>query len=299
MPDVIGPIVGGIAMVQEVPEALTIDTAGGAAWARGATHREIRIVHRVGAVDRQPGRLLVSAPPPLGRCWVDDAGNLALSNDAPDGSGEQVLRTLEDGRRYELAHESAGAARYYQWLWQRAVFSYAVASSGAGLIAHATAIRLGDGRTILCPGISGTGKSTIARLVAEHAAGEATVLSDDRTFLRRDEDGTSAWGTPWHSSANALDPDGGPLAAVVLLRHGTGATLRPLAAGEATRLLLRTIALPFWNEAHMATALTFIARMLRGAPVHELAYAPGPDAVRLLLDTFSTSAAPAATGVVG
>ena len=294
MPDVIGPVVGGFAIVQEAPPAIAIEPAGGAAWATGPTLGEIRVVHRIGPVDREPGRLLVDAPPPMGRCWVDAAGNLALSNDAPDGSGEQLLRTEVDGSRYVLTHEAASAARYFQWLWQRTIFGYAVASRGAGLLAHATGLRLRDGRTVLCPGISGTGKSTIARLMLEHAHGEVDVLSDDRTFVRRDGEGASLWGTPWHSSASALSPAGGPLAAIVLLHHGTGASLRALGASEATRLLLRTVALPFWSEGHLAGALGFLGDILRSTPVYELSYTPGPAAVGLLLDTFA-----AGSGVQG
>jgi len=283
MRDVTGPVVGGIALVQSVPDGLDVTPAGGADFQGPATHGEIRLEHGIGPVERTPGRLLVSAPPPMGRCWVDHAGNLALSNTAPDGTGEQLLRTVADGHRYTITHEAERVAGYNQWLWQRTVFSYAVASRGAGLVAHATALRLADGRTLLCPGISGTGKSTIARLVAEHAPGRATVLSDDRVFVRREARGASAWGTPWHSSAETQDPSGGSLAAIILLARGPGATLRRLGAAEATPLLLRTLALPFWSDTHMSAALAFLADVLDHTPVHELRYAPGPEAVTLLL----------------
>lgn len=300
MPDVIGPVVGGIALVQSAPDAIEVTPAGGSAFAavpHGATHGEIRLEHRVGSVEREPGRLLVSAPPPMGRCWVDAAGNLALGNTVPEGTGEQQLRTEVDGYRYTLTHESASAAAYFQWLWQRTVFSYAVASRGAGLVAHATALRLADGRTLLCPGISGTGKSTIARLVATHAPGQVTVLSDDRVFVRRDACGASAWGTPWHSAAGTLDPSGGSLAAIVLLARGPGASLRRLGAAEATPLLLRTLALPFWSDTHMTAALAFLAELLDRTPVHELRYTPGPEAVTLLMRELGEAGAiPAAVG---
>ena len=283
MRDVTGPVVGGIALVQSVPDTIEVTPAGGGAFAGEATHGTIRLQHRIGRVDREPGRLLVSAPPPMGRCWVDAAGNLALTNVAPDGSGEQLLHTEEDGHRYTLTHEAASAATYYQWLWQRTVFSYAVASRGAGLVAHATALRVADGRTLLCPGISGTGKSTIAQLVAANAAGQASVLSDDRVFVRREGRGASTWGTPWHSAAGTMDASGGSLAAIVLLARGPGATLRRLGAAEATPLLLRTLALPFWSDTHMTAALAFLADVLERTPVHELRYTPGPEAVELLL----------------
>lgn len=283
MPDLIGPVVGGFAVVQSVPREIEVTPAGGRAFAGTATHGEIRLEHRIGPVDPRPGRLLVSAPPPMGRCWVDPAGNLALSNTAPDGGGEQLLRTEVDGRWYTLTHEAASTAAYYQWLWQRTVFSYAVASRGAGLVAHATALRFADGRALLCPGISGTGKSTLARLVAEHAPGQAAVLCDDRVFVRRDARGASVWGTPWHSAAGTMDASGGSLASIVLLARGPGATLRRLEAAEATRLLLRTLALPFWSDTHMTAALAFLSDLLDHTPVHELRYTPGREAVALLV----------------
>lgn len=296
MPRLTHPVIGGFALVQEVPAALDISPAGGDLFTGEASHGEITIVHRVGPVNRAPGRLLVSAPPPMGRCWVDPSGNLALSNDAPSGRGEQVMLTDVDGHRYTLTHETAPAADYYQWLWQRAVFSYAVASRGAGVVAHATGLRLADGRTVLCPGISGTGKSTIARLLSEHGAERVTVLCDDRVFVRREAQGASAWGTPWHSEAGTMDPAGGPLSAILLLARGPGAEVRPLGPAEATPLLLRTLALPFWSDAHMAAVLAFLDDVLARTPVFELRYAPSPEAARVVLDELSALPASLSAG---
>ena len=93
-----------------------------------------------------------------------------------------------------------------------------------------------------------------------------------------------AWGTPWHSSAGLATPASGRVRAIVFVRHGSGAAVRPLAFREVMSRLLRTMALPFWSEPLLATALAFLDRLVASAPTHEFSYSPAhPAAAATLL----------------
>ena len=295
MPGLTGPVVAGIPLVQEVLEGVPFTTAGGEAWSDPAlidpAARPIQVRHRVGSVPAVPGTLLVDAPPPMGRCYVDAAGHLAVANEPIfEPRGAQLLTTVDDGEAYELTHSLAAVAAYYQWLWQRTIVTYALASRGRGLMAHACGVRLPDGGVILCPGASGTGKSTIATLLAEEMARRghgASVLSDDRVAITADGAGVRAWGTPWHSSAGHATPGGGPLRALVFVRHGSGAEVRRAAPPSVMPRVLPAVALPFWSGALLATALAFLERVVAGTPAVEFTYAPAhPGAAGALLDAL-------------
>ena len=62
-----------------------------------------------------------------------------------------------------------------------------------GAIIHCALIDVG-GSAVICPGVSGAGKTTLCRQLA--ASPDFRVLSDDRAVVRRSGDGYRAHGTP-------------------------------------------------------------------------------------------------------
>jgi hypothetical protein len=213
-------------------------------------------------------------------------GALDRPGTGPTHGFRQLLRTSQDGRRYVLEYERAAEADWLQWTWQRIVLMHALPSRGRGIVAHGTGFQLPDGSTVLCPGISGAGKSTLARALGTDAGDVVRLLSDDRLALTAEEGVPWLWGTPWPSQADVLAAADGPLAAVVLLRKGSGGIVREVAPREASRQLMRTLGFPFWSEERLAVSLALLERVLERARLLEFTWAPVPGEARRLVDAL-------------
>lgn len=284
-------VIAGIPVVQHAPADLDVRQQLSTAWHESRTvDVPLHVHHRRGDVP-----LTGLRPVRRGDGWgpyryfIDEAGRLAVELDARmrghDGELHyflQRMRTLEPGYRYELQYTDDRTAPLSQLPWQRLIFMNALASRRRGLVAHACGFAL-DGVGVLVPGVSGTGKSTLARMLAEHAAGRVSVLSDDRVALTTEPGGARLWGTPWPSQANVADERDVPLRGLLLVRRGDRPTIREVSRAEAARVLVRAVALPFWEESLMLDALDAVDAILSSAIVLEFAYAPGPNAARVLL----------------
>ena len=73
----------------------------------------------------------------------------------------------------------------------RILHSLLLARQGGLLVHAASAVR--NGRAFLFAGVSGAGKTTISRL----APPDATLLTDEISYLRREGEGYVAYGTPF------------------------------------------------------------------------------------------------------
>jgi hypothetical protein len=158
-----------------------------------------------------------------------------------------------------------------------------------GLVLHGAAADL-DGQGILCAGISGAGKSTIARLL--DAAG-ATVLTDERPALRQwppptgETSATSpvafrVYGTPWPSSAGLARNACAPLRRIYFLEHGTVDRLTPLTPREAFNRLIHVATIPWQDAALFDPCLATVETLLRSVPCAVLSFRPTPEVVELL-----------------
>jgi len=151
----------------------------------------------------------------------------------------------------------------------RIVHSLVLAEEGGFLVHAASGIR--QGRAYVFAGISGAGKTTIARL----APPDAAVLSDEISYIRRGKSGYRAYGTPF---AGELGRAGvnlrAPLAALFFLEKGQAGSIEPLGQVTAVRELLRNI-LFFAHEQALVkrvfeSAVEFVSRV----PVARFTFAP-------------------------
>src|SRR5437667_7204031 len=118
----------------------------------------------------------------------------------------------------------------------RIVHSLVLAEQGGLLVHAASAVR--NGRAFLFAGVSGAGKTTMSRL----APADATLLTDEISYVRKEADGYVAYGTPFAGDlAKVGENVRAPLAAVYLLRPGRENCIEDIPKREATRLLLRNI----------------------------------------------------------
>ena len=118
----------------------------------------------------------------------------------------------------------------------RIVHSLILARQGGFLVHAASAIR--HGKAFLFSGISGAGKTTISRL----APPDATLLTDEISYVRRQGNRYLACGTPFAGElARVGENQSAPLSALFLLEKGLQNRIEPVGATEAVQRLLRNI----------------------------------------------------------
>src|SRR5271163_4140698 len=159
----------------------------------------------------------------------------------------------------------------------RIVHSLVLAEKGGFLVHSASAVR--NGRAFLFSGISGAGKTTISRL----APPDVTLLTDEISYVCRNGDGYSAFGTPFAGDlGKAGENISAPLAGLYLLVQGRQNQARSIGPGDAARRLLRNV-LFFADDASLVerlfgTVCEFVTRV----PVYELTFRPEPDVWNLV-----------------
>lgn len=118
----------------------------------------------------------------------------------------------------------------------RIAHSLALAETG-GLLMHA-ASAVWQGRAFLFAGISGAGKTTMTRL----APTDATVLTDEISYLRQGSSGYCAHGTPFAGElARAGANIAAPLSAIYLLEKGPANRIEAVEESAAIRALMRHV----------------------------------------------------------
>jgi hypothetical protein len=144
-----------------------------------------------------------------------------------------------------------------------------------GVIVHACGIRE-QGQGLLFCGVSGAGKSTIARLWEKT---EVTLLSDDRIIIRRAAGRLWMHGTPWHGDARISSAEKAPLSRLYFLRHAPRNYTQPLSAPQATAALMVRCFPPFHDRNGMDFSLELLAQIASEIPCFELGFVPDASVV--------------------
>ena len=118
----------------------------------------------------------------------------------------------------------------------RIVHTLVLARQGGFLLHSSSAIR--NGKAFLFSGVSGAGKTTISRL----APADATLLTDEVSYVRREGNGYRAYGTPFAGElARSGENCSAPLSTLFLLEKGSQNSIEPISPTEAIQRLLRNI----------------------------------------------------------
>lgn len=136
----------------------------------------------------------------------------------------------------------------------------------------------GQGYMITAP--SGTGKSTRARLWADHIP-DSLIVNGDKPFLRVGEDGVTAFGTPWCGKEGWNVNMSVPLRVVFILeRSETGDSVERLSFGEAFPALFRQTYRPDGADERRKT-LALLQAMGGKVNIYRFRSGPTLEAVRL------------------
>jgi hypothetical protein len=151
----------------------------------------------------------------------------------------------------------------------RIIHSLVLAESGGFLLHSASAIR--NGRAFLFAGVSGAGKTTIARL----APSDVILLTDEISYVRRLDADYHGFGTPFAGELGIPGEDiAAPLGALYFLRQGEDNRMAPVEPARAAARALRNV-LFFANDTKLGerlfgTVCDFVARV----PAYELTFRP-------------------------
>jgi hypothetical protein len=151
----------------------------------------------------------------------------------------------------------------------RIVHTLVLARQGGFLLHSASAIR--HGKAFLFAGVSGAGKTTISRL----APPDATLLTDEISYVRKLENGYIAFGTPFTGELAKLGENtSAPVAALYLLAQGPENRIDSVAPADAGRELLANML--FFADDHELVHWAFQAAcdFVHHVPVHRLTFMP-------------------------
>jgi len=151
----------------------------------------------------------------------------------------------------------------------RIVHTLVLAREGGFLLHSASAIR--NGRAFLFAGGSGAGKTTISRL----APPDATLLTDEISYVRKRGDGYIAYGTPFTGELAKIGENvWAPVAALYLLRHGSENRIEPVALSEAARSLLANVLFFAEDEQLVQAEFHSAFELVSRVPVFRLTFMP-------------------------
>lgn len=270
--------VAGVAIVHELLDGIELEKATAVDWHGTAESLQpVVIRHELGDVSTRHMTRVLDVPP-----WctfhVDERGEPASLFHAVFGEVDRLLSSEEPGARYVVRYGAPPQAPIVALQSELTAFSFALAARGLGLIAHSCAFVLPDGPGVLCPGRSGAGKTTLARLLRDNAPA-IDLLTDDRAIVTL-EDSLTLWGSPWPGAARVAASGGAPLAAVMFIRHGNSVALRDVPSGEAFRRIVGSLSMPLWEPARCGRALELVDAIVSGTIVVEATYPPTADAAR-------------------
>ena len=151
----------------------------------------------------------------------------------------------------------------------RIVHTLMLAAEGGFLLHASSAVR--NGKAFLFSGLSEAGKTTIARL----APADATLLTDEASYVRKVDGRYFAYGTPFAGELGAPGKNiSAPVAALYLLKKAADNRIEEIDPADAIQRLLRNI-LFFAHQPDMVrqvfeAACAFVAAV----PVFQLSFFP-------------------------
>jgi len=159
----------------------------------------------------------------------------------------------------------------------RITHSLVLGEEGGFLVHAASAIR--NERAYLFAGVSGAGKTTMARL----APPDATVLTDEISYVRRIGRNYKAYGTPFAGELARVGANtSAPLESLYLLVQGPENRIRPVPKIDAARALMRHV-LFFAEEREMvARVFDSVLEFVSHIEVAQLVFTPDARAWELI-----------------
>jgi hypothetical protein len=159
----------------------------------------------------------------------------------------------------------------------RITHSLVLAEEGGFLVHAASAIR--NGRAYLFAGVSGAGKTTMARL----APPNATVLTDEISYVRRAASSYKSYGTPFSGELARVGANtSASLEALYLLVQGPENRIKPVTKIDAARALMRHVLFFAQEKEIVARVFDSVLEFVSCVEVAHLVFTPDARAWELI-----------------
>ncbi|MCL2088509.1 MAG: hypothetical protein FWH14_03410 [Oscillospiraceae bacterium] len=132
---------------------------------------------------------------------------------------------------------------------------------GGGIILHSSAIRAG-GKGIAFSALSGTGKSTHARLWKSCHGEDVAYINDDKPAVLFESDRPILYGNPWSGKTDINSNISAPLAAVVFLKQAPYNKAEEISPADAYFNLLEQTYRPYYDGDIGRRSIDSIERLL-------------------------------------
>jgi len=196
-----------------------------------------------------------------------------LSINLPGSTGKPFLHACFSPR-YDRCEIYASEDNFYKALGENAfpfleVMLSNVLSLKKGVILHSCGI-VDKGYGYLFAGKSGNGKSTMARLWEK----EATVLSDERVMVLRQDRQFVIMGIPRNTSFASVPPVVCHLTKIFFIEHASALSDGKMLSQESfTQLMLRS-SLPLWDKLALKNVMALLQSLSLKVPCFRLGFLP-------------------------
>jgi hypothetical protein len=151
----------------------------------------------------------------------------------------------------------------------RILHTLLLAREGGFLLHAASAIR--NGKAFVFAGVSGAGKTTIASL----APADATLLTDEISYVRKDGDSYAAFGTPFTGELGKPGENvRAPISGLYLLEKGPRNFISPVTAAEASRAFLANVLFFAEDQELVRAVFRSACEFVDQVPVYRLTFLP-------------------------
>lgn len=152
-----------------------------------------------------------------------------------------------------------------------------------GIVIHASGVEDG-GNGYLFTGVSGIGKSTMARLWQQNGA---TIVNDDRLVVMPHHEGYSIANTPMPYYDDM--PKQALLRGMFLLRQAPENHCRQIGGAKALALLMANCMQHFHSKSMVKQHLVILENMVKQVPIYELGFKPDHDVVEMIRASTGTA----------
>lgn len=153
---------------------------------------------------------------------------------------------------------------------------YYLSAMNADIMMHASGVNI-DGKGLIFSGVSGKGKSTLARLFREQGAG---VIHDDRLILRWTPSGYMMHNTPVYPGER---PIASKIDQIYLIEHGTDNRIEKVGGVNSISNVMANCIQHNWDRGIIIRQLFSVERLCKKVPVHRLSFVPDSNIVNFLL----------------
>ena len=198
---------------------------------------------------------------------------------------KQVLCALsQEYTEFILSVRDTCSEEVFLELFITAFYSYI--SMQEALLMHASCVSYKN-TGIVFTASSGVGKTTQAELWAKHEG--AKILNGDKVFLKRENNGIHAWGSPWKGSSPYTENESAPLKAIVVLEQAEENSIEKLEGLDVLEHVVPHVFFPSWDIDCEQKVLSFLDKVLEETEVYLLKCRPDESAVELLASVIKES----------